>query len=883
MSLQKNNNQSLWIQPYKLICPSINQKLLARERLLTLLDQSKSIPLTCVFSPAGFGKSTLVVHWLHDRKLANGWYSLDINDNDPSYFANHLIYALHNASQGGCPETLALVQQQEYANLHSLLSKAMMEIAQSTTSFFMVLDDVHTLNNPIIVDALRHWLRLLPAQIHVILCCQNEPPISLTSFRVKGQLIEIGAKQLAFNADETREFLQQNLDFSVPEPVAAELTAITAGWPAAMQLITHSARSATDLLDASGRLGQGAYEVDAFLNHEVLQQQPEKIQNFLLTICVFEQFNAQLCNSLCEGVDCDSLIYELEQRQLFIHRVQGQERWYRLQDIFRNSLLKQLNVHGEQAAIVLQARAVNAFLDNNLIIEAIQVGLNLKQESVILTILSRTGIDLYRSGQFNTLTKLFDCVNLETVKQDSRLTLLLSWVLLATYRESDVAQLMTPSSNADSLLPNEVWAEHSVAQAQAAINVEEFDLAQKLAEQAISHLKPDSFVSRTVTYSVLGQSALCRGELSNAVSLLKEAEKHAFENKLVQQRLWSMCLISDAYTAWGKLSTALEVQQSAIDMAHDNCIEDVLHMEFLYRNRTHLLIEQGDLSQADKLLLKSEQVIGPLGNYGLLNIHVHRGRIALWRGQNDEARKLAFQVNYLLQSFEYHTDWLAYANEYLMACQHSGILDFEPHLVWREKHLTCTANNHFYQHYQRTYAVYCYHQGETERAIESLQGLIELADRFGLRLQSLKSKLLLALWLNNEQGLKIWAAELPHLIELKPLQSLWLSTLFCKGDMQRDWPDWNLWFSHTPMTTVSSVAQNDQLLNHLNQDYANAQDLVTPKELQVLLLIGAGLNNDEIASSMHIAVSTVKSHIRRLYRKLDIVKRSQAVEICQHL
>ncbi len=883
MSLNKNNNQSLWIQPYKLITPSINQRLLARERLLTLLDQSQSIPITCVYSPAGFGKSTLVVNWLQERKLANGWYSLDINDNEPSYFANHLIYALHHASGGQCPLTLALVQQQEYANLHSLLAKAMMEIAQSPNSFFIVLDDLHTLTNPIILDALRHWLKLLPAQVHVILCCQNEPPMSLSAFRVKGRLIEIGAEQLAFNEAETAQFLAQNLDFQVPATVAQELAALTAGWPAAMQLITRSARSAADLLDASGRLGQGAFEVDEFLIQEVLLQQPEKIQNFLLNICVFEQFNAALCDSLLGTQDSDSLIYELEQRQLFIHRVEGQERWYRLQDIFRDSLLKQQLKLGSEQQQALLGRAVDAYLDNQLIIEGVQLGLNLKQESVVLSILSRSGIDLYRRGQFNTLTKLFDCVRVETVKQDARLTLLLSWVLLATYREDDVGKLLQDCVADAQDVPAEVWAEHSVAQAQAAINVEEFERAQMLAEQAINQLKPDSFVSRTVTYSVLGQSALCRGELSNAVSLLKEAEKHAFENKLVQQRLWSMCLISDAYTAWGQIDTALAVQQSAIDMAHDNCIEDVLHMEFLYRNRTHLLIEQGDLSQADRLLLKSEQVIEPLGNYGLLNIHVHRGLIALWRGQQDVARNLAFQVNYLLQSYEYHTDWLAYANEFLMACQRAGVIDFEPHLVWREKHLNCPPNNHFYQHYQRLYAIHGYFQGDRQGAIATLKSLVNTADHFGLRLQSLKSKILLALWHNNEEGLKIWAAELAQLVELKPLQSLWLSSLFCDEPMTREWPDWNIWFSQHQVSSVTTTQQNDQLLENLNAQYADPQDLVTPKELQVLLLIGAGLNNDEIASSMHIAVSTVKSHIRRLYRKLDINKRSQAIQICQHL
>jgi ATP/maltotriose-dependent transcriptional regulator MalT len=72
-------------------------------------------------------------------------------------------------------------------------------------------------------------------------------------------------------------------------------------------------------------------------------------------------------------------------------------------------------------------------------------------------------------------------------------------------------------------------------------------------------------------------------------------------------------------------------------------------------------------------------------------------------------------------------------------------------------------------------------------------------------------------------------------------------------------------------------------LDSLNRQHANAHDLVTPKEVQVLLLIGEGLNNDEIGTSMHIAVSTVKSHIRRLYRKLNINKRTQAIEISKHL
>ena len=125
----------------------------------------------------------------------------------------------------------------------------------------------------------------------------------------------------------------------------------------------------------------------------------------------------------------------------------------------------------------------------------------------------------------------------------------------------------------------------------------------------------------------------------------------------------------------------------------------------------------------------------------MLNIHVQRGQIALWRGQTESARNLAFQVNYLLQNYEYHTDWLAHANEFLLACQSSGILEFEPNCIWRQKHLLCAPENRFYQHYQRAYAIRHYLAGNKVQAIAQLRRLILVAEQVGLTLQAFKNKL----------------------------------------------------------------------------------------------------------------------------------------------
>ncbi len=51
---------------------------------------------------------------------------------------------------------------------------------------------------------------------------------------------------------------------------------------------------------------------------------------------------------------------------------------------------------------------------------------------------------------------------------------------------------------------------------------------------------------------------------------------------------------------------------------------------------------------------------------------------------------------------------------------------------------------------------------------------------------------------------------------------------------------------------------------------------VTPREEQVLRHIAFGLSNDEIAQSLDISVETVKEHVQKILRKLDVNDRTQA-------
>jgi len=60
---------------------------------------------------------------------------------------------------------------------------------------------------------------------------------------------------------------------------------------------------------------------------------------------------------------------------------------------------------------------------------------------------------------------------------------------------------------------------------------------------------------------------------------------------------------------------------------------------------------------------------------------------------------------------------------------------------------------------------------------------------------------------------------------------------------------------------------------------AVARDLavLTPRELEVLALLGRGLSNAELARTLTLSEATVKTHVARIFAKLDLRDRAQAV------
>jgi NarL family two-component system response regulator LiaR len=87
---------------------------------------------------------------------------------------------------------------------------------------------------------------------------------------------------------------------------------------------------------------------------------------------------------------------------------------------------------------------------------------------------------------------------------------------------------------------------------------------------------------------------------------------------------------------------------------------------------------------------------------------------------------------------------------------------------------------------------------------------------------------------------------------------------------------------------IETVIIEKQVLIHSDapfavNDTALSQYRISKRELEVLELMAKGKSNQEIAGELYVSLSTIKTHITSLFEKLDVKRRTQAVEMAKKI
>lgn len=319
----------------KITPPYRRDEILTRQRLIELFDDLLEKKLVIVTAPAGYGKTSLLVDLAHRHELPYCWYALDPLDKELGRFLAHFIAAIQIRYPQFGAQSLAALQNLEWmieAGAQSgiwvetqaggragtgkdtqvrpyettpgerFLVTLVNEIYQVIREHFaIVLDDYHNLDDSLEINAfISRFIQEVDQNCHLVILSRTLLPLpDLPLMVARSQVGGIGMQELAFRPEEIQALMLQNYQQVIPAKVATELAQRTEGWITGLLLSAQSMwQGMLDRLRVARVSGVGLYE---YLVHQVLEQQPPEMQDFLLKTAYLEEFNAEICAELIIG------------------------------------------------------------------------------------------------------------------------------------------------------------------------------------------------------------------------------------------------------------------------------------------------------------------------------------------------------------------------------------------------------------------------------------------------------------------------------------------------------------------------------------------------------------------------------------------------------
>lgn len=918
----------------KLFAPQPTAGIVPRTQLLARLHGeltgTPSAQVILVTAPAGYGKSTFTAQWLAALNHPVAWLSLDEYDNEVMRFFAYIIAALQSSVTDfpfkASDETVLFS-----TNVQKMLQNAAAEGATPTPdellplliqdllslpdTIFLVLDDYHLITNRLIHDTIAYLFDHAPRQLHLVLISRTKPPLPIARWRVRGQLIEIHADDLAFTAENADTYLNQHLQLGLTNQEITALVAGTEGWIASLHLIALCLQRQPHRSEFLHTFSAGNRYLFDYLADDVFDRLSAEIQHFLLKTSVLTRFNADLCATLLstsagamsiktvsekaekladttiptpQNVQAArQMLGELERANLFIIPLDEERQWYRYHHLFAEFLRIKLTHRYPGMDRLLLRQAASWYENQGLLTDAIQIALNAQLFDYAAQQIDKMGVALIDEGHVTVLHNWLHQFPDLFIQQYPRLILL---------------------------------------QAALYLDMEQYTLAAEWADIAEQQLVSTGSGERNASVPALvnflavirAKLASVRGDLAETLrwsSMVVSADEDS-SLQLTGNMAWSI-----AYAQW---------QNRQFDAAYHYYQQALVHFQdkakIIYRILAEygwLCWEEGHLRQAEAL---GQRALALNENNDDLNlpridlVHILLGQVYLQWYQLDNAQRhclAAIQTSWTwkhpkrtVQSYllltqirqaegEFDAAQQAIEQAYADAARitsHAGSkgegnADVELGAqVTRQQIRLLLARNDMSRAEQVLADLHLANiqgqllnvrmmvsQGNLDSALVILQSIAVRGMDGGGIAEKLLSLIWRAIIYRGQreysrateairQALDVAEPEgfIHPFVDIDPSFITTLTSLL-----------------HSVMAEHSVSPFLEKVIAAIRQTSvtkASALSLLSTRELEIMRLVRTGMSNAEIANTLFISVNTTKNHLKNIYKKLDVRTRAQAID-----
>jgi LuxR family maltose regulon positive regulatory protein len=664
--------------------------------------------------------------------------------------------------------------------------------------------------------------------------------------------------------------------------------------------------------------GSNRYVLD-YLLEEVLLQQPEGIQSFLLQTSVLERLTAPLCDELVgireqeedlihtpsTPLDTSQKILEyLESANLFLIPLDDQRKWYRYHRLFVDLLRQRLRQEYPQLLTMLHARASSWYEHKGYATEAIDHALKAKDyERGADLIEANIEATLMRS-EIPTAMQWLEALPEDLVCSKPRLCLYSAWTIMLIGRpiQEIEAQLEKVQAQDDSIIGGKAALQSFITMMQMRI-----ETTIKFSQQALQLLPKDESFMRGIAHWALNMAQLAGGDDETWHQMVEEILKTSLEIGNVMIAIWALNQLARLHIHQGLLRAAEHTYQRALELSSEpgSQRKPIAGIALIGLGRLHY--EWNNLETASQYLedgiensKRWREIAGLEGYASLARLKASQGDFEGADGAIQAAKQLAVRFDtadwddYYVElcqarlwvtqgNFNAATEWFKAQETYGQA----SVDDYPgPDLDYRD-HLRK------YRYLPFGHALIL--QDQPAEALELLEPLLQEMKRqrrvdFIIEIQSLRA---LAYYANNDIENALEA--------LKNALSLaqpggYVRVFLDKGEGIQDLLQYMVGdeirgsyvqklltaFNEDQIHRVSAQ-QGESPPPGVTRPSYELVDPLSDREIEVLRLLQTNLSSPEIADELVIAVSTVRTHIKNIYSKLGVHSRTQAVDEAKDL
>ncbi|MEM8860450.1 MAG: tetratricopeptide repeat protein [Chloroflexota bacterium] len=884
----------------KLFIPQLRTSIVPRQNLIKQLNKGLDSRLTLVSAPAGFGKTTIVIQWIHSCELPIGWLSLDERDGEPQQFLAYLVAALETVAGQSeiAPQTTARLQSQPPPAPEEILTVLLNELAAFTTPFMLVLDDYHRITSPAIDDLLAFLIEHMPPQMHMVITTREDPQLPLSRLRARGQMTELRVADLRFSSDEAAGFLNQGMGLSLSAENVTALELRTEGWIAGLQLAAlalQTNQADTDKNTFIETFTGGHHFVLDYLVEEVLANQPDDVRNFLLQTAILKRLSGPLCDAVTGESNSKTVLNHLLHDNLFLIPLDNTRRWFRYHHLFAEVLQTRLLEEHSDRVKLLHQRASDWHAQQGNSTEAIEHAFATNDDERAANLLEVTWRERDRTFQaLGEWLRWTESLPDEVVYARPVLSVGYAWALLNDGRfEGAEAHLQAAERAVESaeIIVNDQakfkLLTFSIASARAyfAQAVGDIPGTMKYAQQALDLLPQDDHIQRAIPLALLSLGYRASGELDRAYQMLSDSMDAFLESGSVMLAISGVFAMADMRSTQGRLHDAIQLYQNALQLVEQSDDPTMRGKANLHLGLSELHREQGDIEAADQ----HWQKIPPLNDLdwafqqrwaaAQAQAEQRRGNFAMALRLFDEAIKRSEQVNI--------------ADLKPAAAMKARLNIVQGNLAaagdWARQHRISSEDTlsylHEYEHV--TLARLRLAEGAFDEALRLLERLAVSAENGG-RIDSLIEIQLLQALTHHAQGNKAQAVDVlaKALISAEPQG--YLQRFITEGEPVAE-------LSTTLQAAINSHFGTNSprmqvYIQKLLAAFSVSQPILTPpdiaqtlldplseRELDVLRLLPADLSGPQIANELMVSLNTFRTHTKNIYSKLGVNNRRAAV------